>query len=204
MTVVPAGDHSANSVAEGAIRTIREMMKEIFDGKTHSVLQLQTFIYYVYNVINGIPFALNKTGPDNLETAGARQQTGVSRPGQGRKPHMHVQLVKKVEEAFHQSWTQERINEFVNSGRGEEEKRTLVNIGNIIVYAKLTNERKAGTSPLWFARVRSIEEGSNGRIRSLKLEYKAKPSQTYQTTVRSPDQVTVVAKKEEIEDYADV
>ena len=69
MTVVPAGDHSANSVAEGAIRTIREMTKEIFDGRTNSVLQLQTFVYYVYNVINGIPFALNKAGPDNLETA---------------------------------------------------------------------------------------------------------------------------------------
>ena len=69
MTVIPAGDHSANGVAERAIKTIREMMKEIFGERTHSVLQLQTFAYYICNVINGIPFAISKAGPENLETA---------------------------------------------------------------------------------------------------------------------------------------
>ena len=64
--MVPAGDHSANSMAERAIKTIRQMLGEMFTGRTFSILQLQTFVYFVCNTINGIPFALHKAGVGNL------------------------------------------------------------------------------------------------------------------------------------------
>ena len=46
VTVVPASDHSANSMAEQVIRSLREMPKEVFGGRTHSILQLQTFVSF--------------------------------------------------------------------------------------------------------------------------------------------------------------
>ena len=61
---------------------------------------------------------------------------------------------------------------------------------------------KAGSSPLRIARVRSVEEGSNGPIRSLKLEYKSRPSKSYTVVTHAPEQVTVVTKVEKIENYA--
>ena len=67
--MVPAGDHYANGVAERAIGTLPEIMKEMFTGRTFSILQLQTFAYHVCNTINGIPFALHKAGLDNLDPA---------------------------------------------------------------------------------------------------------------------------------------
>ena len=74
-------------------------------------------------------------------------------------------------------------------------------MGDIVIFAKLPTEMKAGSSPLRIARVRSVEPGSLGRIRSVTLEYKTKPSKTYQTTVRSPTQLTVIAKMEKVEDH---
>ena len=41
--------------------------------------------------------------------------------------------------------------------RGEKEKHTPVNVGDIIVFAKLSTELKAGSSPLRIARVRSLD-----------------------------------------------
>lgn len=76
-------------------------------------------------------------------------------------------------------------------------------MGDIVIFAKLSVEMNAGSSPLRMVRVRSLEEGSNGCIRSLTLECKAKPSQNYQSTIRSPDKVTVVAKVEKMVDCVD-
>ena len=212
VTVIPAGDHSANGVAERAIKTIREMMKEIFGERTHSVLQLQTFAYYICNVINGIPFAISKAGPENLETAiispnklllGHNNRRALAAPVKAGNLEEHVNQVKEVEEAFFKSWNVERIRQFVNDGRGEKEKIIDVSIGDIVVYKKLSTEMKPGSSPLRFARVKAIEEGSIGRVRSLELEYKPKPSKTYKVTTRSPDQVTIVARKRDMEDYVE-
>ena len=145
VTVVPTGHHSAYGVAERAIRTIREMMRDIFDHRTFSVLQLQTFVYHICNTINGIPFVLNKAGPDNLDSAiicpnrlllGHSNRPVLVTPVRARNLNEHMQLVKEVEEALHQTWTQERIHQFVNGGRGEEEKRTPVNVGDIVVFTK--------------------------------------------------------------------
>ena len=211
VTVVPAAHHSANGVAERAIRTVREMMNEVFRHRSYSVLQLQTFAYYVCNVINGIPFALDKAAaPDNLDAAiicpnrlllGHANRRALAAPVRAGNLDEHVELVDKVEQAFHRTWTQVRISQFVNGRRAEKEKDTPINVGDIVIFAKLPTEMKAGSSPLRIARVRSVEPGSLGRIRSVTLEYKTKPSKTYQTTVRSPTQLTVIAKMEKVEDH---
>ena len=105
-----------------------------------------------------------------------------------------------MEQAFHRTWTQVRISQFVNGRRAEKEKHTPINVGDVIIFAKLPTEMKAGSSPLRIARVRAVEPGSQGRIRSVTLKYKTKPSKTYQTTVRSPNQLTIVTMKEEVKD----
>ena len=210
VTVVPANHHAANGVAERAIKTVREMMGEIFRFRTYSVLQLQTFAYYVCNIINGIPFALDKAAaPDNLDAAiicpnrlllGHANRRALAAPVRAGNLEEHVELVKHVEEAFHKTWTQVRISQFVNGRRAEEEKDMPINVGDIVIFAKQNTEMKAGSSPLRIARVRAIEPGSLGRKRAVTLEYKTKPSKTYQTTIRTPTQLTVVAKKEKLED----
>ena len=43
------------------------MLEERFTGRIFSTLQLQTFVYFVCNTINGIPFALHKAGVGNLD-----------------------------------------------------------------------------------------------------------------------------------------
>ena len=172
---------------------------------------MQTFAYYVCNVINGIPFALDKAAaPDNLDAAiicpnrlllGHANRRALAAPVRAGNLDEHVELVDKVEQAFHRTWTQVRISQFVNGRRAEKEKDTPINVGDIVIFAKLPTEMKAGSSPLRIARVRSVEPGSLGRIRSVTLEYKTKPSKTYQTTVRSPTQLTVIAKMEKVEDH---
>ena len=77
-------------------------------------------------------------------------------------------------------------------------------MGDIVIFAKLATEMKPGSSPLRVARVRSLEAGSDGRVRSATLEYKTKPSKSYKTTIRPPDQLTIVATKEKVEDCVNV
>merc|ERR1712049_57992 len=212
VTVVPAAHHSANGVAERAIRTVREMMNEVFRHRSYSVLQLQTFAYYVCNVVNGIPFALDKAAaPDNLDAAiicpnrlllGHANRRALAAPVRAGNLNEHVQFIDEMEKAFHQTWSKTRLDLFVNDKRAEDKIVTPVNKGDIVIFPKLTTELKPGTSPLRIARVRSVVEGSDGRVRALLLEYKTKPSKNYSVTERAPDEVTVVTRVENIDTYA--
>ena len=65
----------------------------------------------------------------------------------------------------------------------------------------MSSELKPGTSPLRIARVRSVEEVSDGRVQALKLEYKSKPNKNYTVVDHAPEEVTVVTKVEKIEKY---
>ena len=210
-TIVPAGDHSANGVAERAIGTIREMLGEMFTGRTFSILQLQTFVYFVCNTINGIPFALHKASVSNLDPAiicpnqlllGHANRRALAAPVRAGNLNEHVQFIDEMEKAFHQTWSKTRLDLFVNDRRAEDKIVTPVNKGDIVIFPKLSTELKPGTSPLRIARVRSVVEGSNGRVRALLLEYKTKPSKNYSVTERAPDEVTVVTRVENIDTYA--
>ena len=171
--MVQAGDHSASGVAEQAIKTIRQMLGEMFTGRTFSILQLQTFFYFMCNTINRIPFALHKAGVGNLDLIitcpnrlllGQANRRMLVAPVRARNLSEHVQFIDDMEKAFHQTWSKTRLNMFVNDRRAEDKIVTPVNKGDIVISPKLSTELKPGTSPLRIARVRSVEEGFDGRV----------------------------------------
>ena len=86
----------------------------------------------------------------------------------------HVQFIDYMEKAFHQTWSKTCLNLF-NDRRAEDKIVTPVSEGDIVIFPKLSTQLKPGTSPLRIARVKSVEEGSDGRVQALKLEYKSKP-----------------------------
>ena len=173
VTVVPVGDKSANGVAERAIKTISEMLGEMFTGRTLSTFQLQTFVYFVCNTINGIPFALHKAGVGNLDPIiicpyrlllGHANRRALVAPVRAGKLNEHVQFIDDMVKAFHQTWSKTRLDLFVNNRQAKDKIVTPVSKGDIVIFPKLSIELRPGTSLLRIARVRSVEEGSDGRV----------------------------------------
>ena len=85
------------------------------------------FVYHFCNTVNGIPFALHKAGPGNLDPAiicpnrlllGHANKHVLVAPVRAGNLNEHMQLVSEVDMAFHQTWTQERIQLFVHGRPG--------------------------------------------------------------------------------------
>ena len=151
--MVPAGDHSANSMAEQAIGTLQDdegnvHQQDIFHSSTSDVC-LSRLQHNQQDPICPPQGRARQPGPHHhlpqQVAAGARQQARARRPGQGQKPQRACSARRQcgegvpsdMEPGVHQpvhQWGARQEGE-VHAGQCRRHCRLRVSIGDIVVFA---------------------------------------------------------------------
>ena len=204
----PVGGHNAHGMVERSIKEIRKVFNTVYGNLKLSLLGYETAFAWTSNELNNLPLCLGSqyVDIDHLDLItpsrlihGRNNTRAPSGLTVVNAPSKLLQQQQDVFDSWWQTWRTEKLSDFIPKPKKWRTTTYQPKVNDIVIFPKKGTEQVLG-APVWqIARVVNVEQGSDGVIRTVTLEYRNANESTFRTTRRTVRDLAVIHREGELE-----
>ena len=207
--VCAVGRHDRHGAVERAVQSVKKIFYQVFKGLKMDLFAYETAFCFVANELNSLPICLGSKSEGlehtDLITANRlilgrnnkRAPLGYPRIQSASR---QVEQMDQLHKAWWNVWRNERIVDHIPKPSKWTANSRAPEMEDIVVFLKHDKEATLGDTLWKLGRIVEVvgSEG-DGKVRSVRIEYKNPNEEVFRTTYRSVRKIAILFKEGDIE-----
>ena len=200
----PVDGHNMHGKVERKIREIKKSIIKVADKERLSVIQWETLASELANCINNLPLALGSTisdlenldllTPNRLRLGRNNDRIPVGPLYVTNKPDSFIKLNQQIFNAWFECWLISHVPKLMHQPKWFKDDYDI-SVGDIVLFLKHEGHL---AGKYQYGKIKSVQKGTDGKVRTVNVEYRNHTENANRTTRRSVRQLVMIHPVDEL------